>query len=132
MNSKSIDILYVEDNDINFMLITELCNKYGDEIIVRHAKNIKEAYASIKKNPPNMILLDINLDNENDGIKLYKYVIKREIVYKENIIVITSKTSNEMKELIKHYGIVHCLHKPISIEGFTILFSVLVANLKSK
>jgi len=104
------EILIVDDLDENLNI---LVNILSDEYIVRPAKNYQTAIKSIKVKKPDIILLDILLDN-SDGFKLYEK-IKDDI---KDIPVIFISALNSIEEKIKAFdmGAVDYITKPFNLE----------------
>lgn len=104
------EILIVDDLDENLNILLNILN---DEYIVRPAKNCQTTIKSIKVKKPDIILLDILLDN-SDGFKLYEK-IKDEI---KDIPVIFISALNSIEEKIKAFdmGAVDYITKPFNLE----------------
>lgn len=104
------EILIIDDLNENLNI---LVNILSDEYIVRPAKNYQTAIKSIKAKKPDIILLDILLDN-SDGFKLYEK-IKDNI---KDIPVIFISALNSIEEKIKAFdlGAVDYITKPFNLE----------------
>lgn len=62
-----LKILLVEDEAVNAMLMSELLESVG-YVIARHVTTGENAIMSVKQEPPDVILMDIRLAGEIDGI----------------------------------------------------------------
>jgi len=74
MESKK-SIFIVEDNGINRISLEALLEENNFEILGSFS-NAEEAWESLKKNLPEIVLIDINLAGEKDGIWLAKKIRK--------------------------------------------------------
>lgn len=74
MNKK---ILIVEDELVIAFHISEVLTNEGYECIMDIA-SVDEAIKNIAKHNPALVLIDINLNREKDGIELAKYLLKQD------------------------------------------------------
>ena len=72
---KKTRVLVVEDEPIIALSINQSLKESGFEI-TDIAKNCDEALSSIRENEPDVILMDINLENSKDGIEIVKDIQK--------------------------------------------------------
>ena len=71
----AIQVLIVEDEFIIAQNIKSALKKIGYEI-AGHAFDFPQAIELLKNNPPDIVMLDITLDGEKDGIELAEYINK--------------------------------------------------------
>lgn len=67
---KTIKLLIVDDSEIHIIGIKTLLKNETDIHIIGEAYTVKETMEQITKEIPDMILLDISLESESDGIDL--------------------------------------------------------------
>ena len=90
-------IIIVEDNLIISMDIQSILEQEGYHII-SNAISVEQAIPLIEKNVPDLVLIDINLKKEKDGVNLGHYLLKKGgIPY----IYITSCTDKFSLERVK-------------------------------
>ena len=109
MESKKVFI--VEDVALNRMMLEMELTKNGFSV-VGTAINAEEALEGVKKSSPDIILLDINLVGDRDGIWLGKELNKLEV--KIPFIYITAYQDNYTTEEILETNPVGFIPKPIS------------------
>ncbi len=68
-----IEILIVEDDEITALHLSMSLQKHGYNIIAT-CDNIQEAKKNITSHKPNLVIIDISLQDTNDGISLGKEV----------------------------------------------------------
>ncbi len=104
------NVLLVDDDESIFMLIRLYLEAQG--ISVSHARNVTQALSMAKKNPPDLILLDVMLPDGNgiDSIVNFK---SEHILQRTPIVVITSITSVTEKVRAIEAGAEDFLHKPL-------------------
>jgi len=104
------EILIIDDLEENLNI---LINILSDEYIIRPTKNYTTAVKSIKIKKPDLVLLDILLDN-GDGFKLYAE-IQNELT---DIPVIFISALNSIEEKIKAFemGAVDYITKPFNLQ----------------
>lgn len=112
-----LKILLVEDEIINAMLLSEQLESIG-YAVANHVTTGENAITSVKRCPPNIILMDIGLAGEIDGIEAAA-VIKTESDIP--IVFITGyddQTIRERAEKLKPCGY---LLKPFEIDELKII-----------
>ncbi len=117
-------ILVVEDNEIN----VELIMKYlGDRFIVEKALNGKMALKLSAINNYDLVLMDINLGSDIDGIETTKEI--RKIKKNENlpVIAVTGYTTDREKQAILSHGLNDYLSKPFTREELDIVIQRVMA-----
>lgn len=87
-----IKILIVEDNPIIAMDIKNSVNKFGFSVS-NMVSNENDVFTSIKDNEPNLIIMDISLNSEKDGIDIVKEIHKTKYI---PIIYLTGLEDDEI------------------------------------
>lgn len=106
-------ILIVEDNDKNRLLLRDLLNYYGYEII--EAENGEAGITKAREYKPDLILMDIQMP-VMDGFSAI-INIKNDPELKDiKIIAVTSFAMAEEKEKIMKTGVDDYISKPIDIK----------------
>jgi two-component system, cell cycle response regulator DivK len=107
-------ILYIEDNPDNRLLIRRVLQAEG--MVFHEASNAKEAWSSIQKAIPDLILMDINLP-EVDG---YALTAQLKALPQLNHVPIIAMTANVMKgdrERTLQAGCDGYIQKPVDIDA---------------
>jgi two-component system cell cycle response regulator DivK len=107
-------ILYIEDNADNRLLIRRVMQAEGYGFT--EAANALEAWQSIQANPPDLILMDINLP----GVDGYTLTSKLKAIPKFAKIPIVAMTANVMKgdrEKTLQAGCDGYIQKPVDIDA---------------
>jgi len=68
-----VDILLVEDDEITALNLSMSLQKHGYNIAAT-SDNIQDAKNEINSNKPNLVIIDISLQDTNDGITLGREV----------------------------------------------------------
>ncbi|MDX1295832.1 MAG: response regulator [Sulfurimonadaceae bacterium] len=106
-------ILIVEDDEVTAMNLKLSLEKHGYEI-VSIADTLIQARNKIKIYAPHIILIDISLQESNDGIELASYIRKK---HRLPFIFLTAHTDNEIiqqAKLTQPYGYIV---KPFDPDG---------------
>jgi len=112
-NFSGVTILYVEDNPDNRMLIQRVIQAEGFQFA--EAANALEAWQSIHAQPPDLILMDINLP----GVDGYTLTSKLKSIPRFARIPIVAITANVMKgdrEKTLQAGCDGYIQKPVDID----------------
>ncbi len=109
---KEISILYVEDEDDARGIMSEILNKFSNNIIV--VKNGKEALEKYNEESIQLIITDIEMPIMN-GIELVKEIRKDDIV--TPIIIMTAFVSNDYLLMFANLNIQSYLVKPITYKN---------------
>jgi len=112
--SKS-NILVVDDSETNLVLLEAILEDDGFDVSI--AYSVKEAEALLKKDIPNLILLDLLMPNEN-GFSLLQKLKSNEIMKDIPVIIVTAFANNENNIKAKQLGAVDIIEKPINIPDF--------------
>ena len=105
-------IFIVEDDRVLQLMLKKMVDRLG-HIISGTAVEGSEAIKKIKETPPDLVLMDIQLKDEINGIQVIE-ILKKEIDI--NVIYITGNSDNKFREKAKKFGYVDYLIKPISVD----------------
>lgn len=107
-------IMYVEDNAVNLGLVRRIA-KMGNHEVISHA-NGEDALESLKSEQVDLILMDIELEGELDGIEVVKRLRARGD--ERPIVAVTAYAMVGDKERILAAGCNGYLPKPIPVAQF--------------
>lgn len=103
-------IAIVEDNPIAARVIKKIAEQLG-YITLGPAVSFETATELIREGRPDLLLMDIQLAGEKDGIELARYVEEH---FKLPIVFLTSNADLKTINRIKQEGFVHLLTKPVN------------------
>jgi two-component system cell cycle response regulator DivK len=106
-------ILYIEDNAENRRLIEKVLRANGYEVLL--AKNGLQGWEMFRIHEPKLILLDISLPGEIDGLEVAARVKQLYGVNHTWIIAITASAMVGDREYFLHNGCDDYMAKPIRI-----------------
>ncbi len=116
MESKNINsILIVDDSSTNLVLLEAILQEEGYKTYT--ALNAKEAYASIDKFKPDLILLDL-LMPQVSGFDILERLKAFPDTSEIPVIVVSAVNTKENIELCKEMGAADFFSKPIDIPIF--------------
>jgi PAS domain S-box-containing protein len=103
-------VLIAEDNHINMMIISEMINKMGYQVI--KAKDGKDAYNLFIKEKPDVILMDIHMP-EMDGLESTKLIrLHEQGMSHVSIIALTADAMKGDDDKCLEAGMDHYITKP--------------------
>ncbi|MEW5746255.1 MAG: response regulator [Nitrospirota bacterium] len=108
-------ILVVEDNPVNLELFADFLTLGGYEC--RRAANGEEALEAAKKEPPDLVLLDIQLPGL-DGCAVARLLKSSEGMQQVKVIALTAYALKGDKELFLEKGFDGYIAKPIMMKEF--------------
>ena len=112
-SDKHIKILFVDDNELNRMLIQEMLSIVFPNATIDLFKNAHKVLTSNIQSY-DIILTDINMP-DMDGMTLYTK-LRQEFDYKKPIIAITALGDVQSKEKIQQHGFDGYIAKPIDMQ----------------
>ena len=114
-DSKIKKILYVEDNPLNMLLVTEIIEMTPHHLIpaVTGLAGIEAAL----KHQPDLILLDINLPDLN-GIEVLKRLQKDPSVSQIPVVAVSANAMKSDIDMALEAGFKQYITKPINVEYF--------------
>ena len=114
----NLKILLVEDEAIAAMLMKMELRKAGYEV-AHHVVSGEEAIISAKQNPPDIILMDIRLAGEIDGIDAASAIKSESNI---PVIFITGYNCQAVMERAEKIGHLGYFIKPVDIKKLQIIF----------
>lgn len=106
-------ILVVEDNPLNRELLCDWLETEGYE--VWSVENLNSAFASIEQRPPDAVLLDVQLGDE-DGLSLAAWMRKRPKLCHIPVIAVTAHALVTEQRSFLQAGCNACVSKPINFK----------------
>lgn len=114
INSKSRKVLIVEDDNIQQIMLERILDKMGHTVIGSSSKGSQAIESALRIGAVDLILMDINLADEVDGIEAAKEISKHREV---KLVFITSSDDPKHLERAGETEYVAYLKKPLSIEA---------------
>jgi two-component system cell cycle response regulator DivK len=109
-------ILVVEDSDLSRELLCDWLESEGYR--VTSAVSLQQAFEAIKKLPPDAILLDIQLGDQ-DGLSIATWIRHQPALAHIRIIAVTAHAMVTEQERIFQSGCNACVPKPIDFKMLT-------------
>ncbi|WP_139856140.1 LytR/AlgR family response regulator transcription factor [Aequorivita sinensis] len=107
-----LNIYIVEDDPIIAITLESILQKNG-YIVCGHADNVDEALTEIKSNKPDLVLVDIQLDGEKDGVDLAENLDMLDKPY----LYLTSQTDPHTIKRVKQTRPLGYIVKPFTENG---------------
>lgn len=107
-----LNIYIVEDDPIIAITLESILQKNG-YIVCGHADNVDEALTEIKSNKPDLVLVDIQLDGEKDGVDLAENLDMLNKPY----LYLTSQTDPHTIKRVKQTRPLGYIVKPFTENG---------------
>jgi DNA-binding LytR/AlgR family response regulator len=108
----SLSIFIVEDEPLIAATIETALEKQGFKVL-GEAENYEDALNAIQKQKPDLVLLDIQLEGERDGVELAMEFDKKNIPY----LYLTSQTDPETVDRVKQTHPLGFIVKPFTEAG---------------
>ncbi|NLJ10936.1 MAG: response regulator [Treponema sp.] len=108
----NLSILIVEDERLISMMLRQMLEKAGFTVC-GIAPNLKKAYEVINSTNPDFALIDIHLEDGDNGIELGKILNKEKNI---PFAYVTAYSDSNTYEDAKNTKPIAFLHKPVSIE----------------
>jgi CheY-like chemotaxis protein len=109
-------ILVVEDNDLSRELLCDWLESEGYQ--VTSASALDQAFDAIKKLPPDAVLLDVQLGDQ-DGLSMASWMRRQPALSHIPIIAVTAHAMLTEQERISQAGCNACVPKPIDFKVLT-------------
>jgi two-component system cell cycle response regulator DivK len=106
-------VLVVEDNAANLELLRDWLDAEGYE--VNSATNLTEAFGSINARPPDIVLLDVQLGDE-DGLALARWIREQPQIRKIPVIAVTAHAMVTEQTHMQEAGCCACISKPVEFK----------------
>ena len=116
MAEKNKKILIVDDSNTNVILLEAILKNKGYN--VEKALSVSEANQLIRKEIPDLILLDLHMPHIS-GYQFLESIKRNDHTKNIPVIIVSAITENESKEKVKRLGIVDYLEKPINLTALT-------------
>ncbi|TNF43938.1 MAG: PAS domain S-box protein [Cytophagales bacterium] len=107
-----LEILLVEDNEVNIQLISALINNANPNHEIIETKFGKEALGLAISHRPDLILLDLRL-NDSNGKEVLKELKHNQSTQSIPVIIISADTDSKQLNELKCLGADHYITKPI-------------------
>jgi two-component system cell cycle response regulator DivK len=104
-------ILVVEDNDVNLELLVDWLE--SERFQVQTATTLDEAFAAFKADPPDTVLLDVQLGAQ-DGLTLATWIRQEPKLRAIPVIAVTAHAMVTDYERVMRAGCNACVSKPIN------------------
>ena len=111
---KKLKFLVVEDEFVNAILMEKQLKHIGHEVL-NHVATGENAIISARQNPPDIILMDIRLAGEIDGIEAAAAIKSESDI---PIIFITGYDDQSVRERAEKINPLGFLTKPLAINEF--------------
>ncbi|NJN93284.1 MAG: response regulator [Anaerolineales bacterium] len=108
-------MLYIDDDPINRSLVNRLLTSYDFEVV--EAENGLEGLTIARNDPPNLILMDINMPGL-DGHETTTRMRGIPVLERIPIIALTARSARGERELALAAGCDGYITKPIDIDNF--------------
>jgi len=108
-------ILVVDDSSTNIVLLEAILNGQGYQI--ETAQSVKEAYTIIKKEPVNLILLDLLMPRVS-GYDFLREIKNNDATKDIPVIIVSAVADPENKKKSLEMGALDFVNKPIDIQEF--------------
>jgi len=113
---KITTVLYVEDNHENRLLVRRILQAEGYSVL--EAESAQQAMVIIKSQPPDLILMDINLPGI-DGYTLTSHLKSLPYLRKVPIVAMTSNVMQGDRERTFEAGCDGYIQKPIDVDNLS-------------
>lgn len=113
MSSKSIKILIVEDDMILSMVLKRMVKMMNETTVVETSTTGKGAIETAENFSPDLVLVDIKLQDEIDGIEVVNIIREKSSV---PVIYITGNSDQFYRDRAKETGYVKYMVKPIQMK----------------
>ncbi|MDP4207884.1 MAG: response regulator [Bacteroidota bacterium] len=108
-------ILVVDDSSTNIVLLEAILN--GQGYIIDTAQSVREAYQVIKRETPDLILLDLLMPRIS-GFDFLKELKGNQATKEIPVIIISAVSDPENKKKSVELGALDFINKPIDIQSF--------------
>ena len=106
-------ILVVEDNLANRELLCDWLE--AEEFKVRSAENLEQAIRAFDVEPPDLVLLDVQLGSE-DGLSLARWIRREPKIHHIPIIAVSAHAMVMDQERMIRAGCSSCISKPLDFK----------------
>lgn len=124
MNDAPKKVLIVEDDALLSMVGKRLVQKIGHEV-VQVVDNGKDAIAAVRNHSPDVVLMDVRINGEWDGIDTAQELQKE---FSVPIIYLSGSTYAKNYKRAEEIGFSGFLQKPVKIDELQDAFSKVFGN----
>lgn len=111
--ANELNILVVDDSTTNIVLLEAILEEKGYKIFT--ALNVREAYTTIAKHQPDLILLDL-LMPKISGFDFLKEIKRRKETKDTPVIIVSALADDENIDKILNMGAIDFVKKPIDLQ----------------
>lgn len=105
-----MNILIIEDDRLISLMLSKMVQKMGHEVAAVHAKGEK-AIASVNNLPVDLILMDVMLEGEIDGIETMQRIQKQHTI---PVVYITGNSDDSTRNRASSTNYIAYLVKPVT------------------
>jgi CheY-like chemotaxis protein len=109
-------ILVVEDNELSRELLCDWLEAENYQVV--SATNLEQAFAAIQEMPPDAVLLDVQLGDQ-DGLSIAWWIRKQATMSHIPVIAVTAHAMVTEQDRIFQSGCNACVPKPIDFKVLT-------------
>jgi two-component system, cell cycle response regulator DivK len=106
-------ILVVEDNLANRELLCDWLE--AERYEVNAAETLSQAFAAFKNQPPDLVLLDVQLGTE-DGLEIAKWIRQQPELRQITVLAVTAHAMVTDQERVIRAGCDACISKPVDFK----------------
>ena len=121
-------IIVVEDELLIALHIKKVLEKHDYEVVI-DITSVEDAILLIEKTPPDLVLIDINLNKDKEGTELGKYLLKKGSIPYIYITSYSDKSTLEKVNMTRPKGYII---KPFKEEDLLATISVVLNNFYHK
>ena len=121
-------IIVVEDELLIALHIKKVLEKHDYEVVI-DITSVEDAILFIEKTPPDLVLIDINLNKDKEGTELGKYLLQKDSIPYIYITSYSDKSTLEKVNMTRPKGYIV---KPFKEEDLLSTISVILNNFYHK
>ena len=121
-------VLLVEDDLIHALYIKKILDDNGYDTI-SNIVTVEDAIIAIEAFTPNLVLIDINLKQDKDGIEVGKYLLQKDTI---PFIYITSSSDKATIDRARDTRPSAYMVKPFKVEDLEVTVAIVINNFKHK
>ena len=118
-------VLIVDDSNTNTLLLKSILETEGIQSSI--AVNSQEAFNSLEKQKPSLILLDIMMPDK-DGFMVLEEIKSKPNMKNIPVVFITAKNDTNIRKIALKAGATELIQKPIDVENILKLVKSILYN----